>query len=68
MLDHTHAILAETNTILVRYQPAQTMWYAVERTIRAVSNFRLAVLEEEYDEWIEIRDLFDWVSCKGSRT
>lgn len=33
-----------------------------DRLLRAVSNFHLAVLEDEFDEWIEMHDGFDWVT------
>lgn len=38
----------------------------LERALRAFSNFRLAVLEEGWDEWIDLTDGFDWVTLKES--
>lgn len=34
----------------------------LDRTLRAFANFKLAVMEEGFDEWVEIHDGFDWVA------
>lgn len=42
--------------------------FAVLRTVKAFSNYRLAAIENGLDSCVDVyHDFFDWISLRGSR-
>lgn len=61
------AVILRVVMAMAAYPPPPVLWHDVERTIRLLANFRLALLEEEYDEWIDMRDGYDYVTGRVER-